>query len=1573
MNGFWKRKLPAFLLAMAILVSLAPAALATDADDRPWQNDNEYHWKENEKDSSAKDEYGKHRFEDTIQVDTEATCHTTGVGHRVCEVCHKEIRVELPADPNLHVPATRYSSDSTKHWHACTNSGCPEHLDEADHRAASSSQYVSDKNSTTHWQICATCNAAFNNESHVDSNSDGVCDKCGRTVPGYKPPASNVTVTFINGGSTFSTQAVTSGGKPTNPGTPTKTAANCTYTFQGWTTVNPGTTAIYTGQSTVSATAAVTANTTYYAVYTASGANQDFSLSASTGTTVGPTILTQINSKFTALTGRNFSTVTFSSASSSAYGTLYANSGRTGLGSIEYAYSGTSYPVESLYFVPGSSSGYTVRYTAKDGSGSSITGTISINGTGSSVSGATVTYYVAPGDQVDFKTSDFNSAYRDMSGGTSSLRWVTFTSTNAYEDFEGLLYCGSRSLSSSRLNSNKFYYSNDRYGDYALADVNFQASKDARVGDILDLPFRAWYSDSVYYDGTLRIVVNRDESDDTITLRVAPGGAVLLDRTAFNTVYRTLSNNTGRTIRYIAFDAPSAYTSFSGKLYAGGHADFTRNDLAYNGIHFYYSSDSYGDYAIDDVTFRANSGAKDGESLSIPFRAYYSDSDYEEGYLKILIDKNGASADTAAYEVAPGGTVTLRPGDFNNVYRALSGNTSRTIKYVAFNASSAYSNFAGSLYTGKTALSRTDLTYNQNWFYYSSSSDGDYPLDSLTFKADTNARLGDVLTIPFQAYYTNKDYEEGTLKITISTAAAGTISYEVAPGGSVDFKADDFNNVYRTLSGNSSRNIRYVTFEAGSSYSSFDGSLYTGNTSLGRSDLTHRDATFYYSSKSNGDYALDSLTFKADSAAKEDASLSIPFRAYYSDSDYEEGTVKITVSAAAAGTIQYEAAPGGSVTFKIDDFNNAYRTMSGNSSRSIRYVTFSAPTAYTNFSGALCTGSTKLTRDQLSFTKLKFYYNSQSYGDYALDTLTFQAGVSSKEGATISIPFRAHYSENDYEAGTVKLTVTSGAKGDVSYTVSPGKTVNLSRKDFNDFFRKSYSSYDLNYVVFDQAGSADFAPADGTFYSGYGTSYSNSFSRTSLADVRFYYSKDDVRDGDYELDDLTFAAASSFTGKVTLHFTAYGTGSRSVEGTLVITPSSTVSSGYVGSVRYAVTSGTTVQINANDLARFYAASYPGDTLQYVTLTDVPTTGALYYNYYNASTYGSASREQLTAANRSVRSFYMSPASNTQYALTELTYIPSGSNYCVSIPFTAYGKNDRSINGAILISVTSQAVSEVYGVTPKNTSVDFPAASIYAAVAAATGSTLTSIQLLKLPDAKVGTIYVGSGTSTPANTTTAYTFSGGTQQIGQLRYAPVNNYTGPVEIPYVALNANGVAIASGVFSLGVLNANKKFGDITTSTWCYKYVTELADASVIDGYSDGNFKPNNTITYGAALKLIMLAAGYPEQAPTDKSSVFSGYLARARADGLITRTNVNLSASITRLQVAQLAAGALKLDINNLSSVKPFTDTADVYVQALNAAGIVEGYFNNGTSTFRPSNTLTRGQVSAIVWRMRNYRR
>ena len=447
-------------------------------------------------------------------------------------------------------------------------------------------------------------------------------------------------------------------------------------------------------------------------------------------------------------------------------------------------------------------------------------------------------------------------------------------------------------------------------------------------------------------------------------------------------------------------------------------------------------------------------------------------------------------------------------------------------------------------------------------------------------------------------------------------------------------------------------------------------------------------------------------------------------------------------------------------------------------------------------------------------------------------------------------------------------------------------------------------------------------------------------------------------------------ADKSFSGSVELNFTVYGgTGTRTnqnVAGTLVITTgTSAVTSRYVGNIRYNTTPNTALQINANDIARLFRKYTSGGSLQYLTLTSVPATGSLYYNYYNASKYG-ATRTQLTASMAGSMIFSYSPASASEYDLSELTYIPSGSNYCTALTFTGYSSSGTAVSATILISVTASPVSEVYSVTTKGTSVNFPANSVYSAVASATGFGLSSIQLLELPASTAGVLYVGSYA---ADTTSAYSYGSDTDSMSQLRFIPNSGFTGSVSIPYVALSSSGTALGAGVVSIGVVDSVKKFTDISTSTWCYKYVTELASANVISGYSNGTFQEKNTITYGAALKLIMLAAGYGEQAPTVKGSPFSGYLAKAKAAGLVSG-NPKLNGPITRLQIAQIAAKALKLSTTGLPSKKPFTDTNDVYVQALNAAGIIEGYFSNGTSTYKPNNTLTRGQVSAIVWRMKN---
>ena len=815
-----------------------------------------------------------------------------------------------------------------------------------------------------------------------------------------------------------------------------------------------------------------------------------------------------------------------------------------------------------------------------------------------------------------------------------------------------------------------------------------------------------------------------------------------------------------------------------------------------------------------------------------------------------------------------------------------------------------------------------------------------------------------------------------TMVPAVSAKSSADLTYEVDKGDSVSFKEREFRDLYRSeYSGDPS----YVVF---TDYSDLDDygyltavNYYDKTVSLSESDL--RNTWFYYDSHDvpkNMDYALDGLTFEANRRA-DSGTLRLKFEIYDADGkNYVYGTMDIKVgggSGSSKGDITYTVKPGEEVTFDDEDFVNAYDNAGG--SGTMKYVVFEKPSS--DYSNAGTVYSRYGKRNATSFTRselddYKFYYGDSDYGDYDLDELSFVADKSFS--GSIEITFKAYGGKNnktsDSVTGTLKITSSKSgsSKGDITYTVKAGEEVAFDDADFEKIYENSRCTGSLKYVEFSRPDSA-FNNA-GTLYSRYGKRNETAFTRSSLSSNKFYYGDSDY--GDYDLDELSFVADRTFSGSITLSFTLYGGKNskcdQSTTGTLVITTgTSAVTSRYVGNIRYNTTPNTALQINANDIARLFRKYTSGGSLQYLTLTSVPATGSLYYNYYNASKYG-ATRTQLTASMAGSMIFSYSPASASEYDLSELTYIPSGSNYCTALTFTGYSSSGTAVSATILISVTASPVSEVYSVTTKGTSVNFPANSVYSAVASATGFGLSSIQLLELPASTAGVLYVGSYA---ADTTSAYSYGSDTDSMSQLRFIPNSGFTGSVSIPYVALSSSGTALGAGVVSIGVVDSVKKFTDISTSTWCYKYVTELAGANVISGYSNGTFQEKNTITYGAALKLIMLAAGYGEQAPTVKGSPFSGYLAKAKAAGLVSG-NPKLNGPITRLQIAQIAAKALKLSTTGLPSKKPFTDTNDVYVQALNAAGIIEGYFSNGTSTYKPNNTLTRGQVSAIVWRMKN---
>ena len=942
-----------------------------------------------------------------------------------------------------------------------------------------------------------------------------------------------------------------------------------------------------------------------------------------------------------------------------------------------------------------------------------------------------------------------------------------------------------------------------------------------------------------------------------------------------------------------------------------------------------------------------------------------------------------SSADLT-YEVDKGDSVSFKEREFRDLYGSeYSGDPS----YVVFTDYSDLDDYgyltAVNYYDKTVSLSESDL--RNTWFYYDSRDvpkNMDYALDGLTFEANRRADSG-TLRLKFEIYDADgKNYVYGTMDIKVgggSGSSKGDITYTVKPGEEVTFDDEDFVNAYDNAGG--SGTMKYVVFEKPSSDYSNAGTVYSrygkrNATSFTRSELD--DYKFYYGDSDYGDYDLDELSFVADKSFSD--SIEIAFTAYggrgSKENDSVSGTLKITSSKSASsskGDITYTVKAGEEVAFDDDDFEKIYENSS--CTGSFKYVEFSRPDSAFNNAGTLYSrygkrNETAFTRSSLSSNK--FYYGDSDYGDYDLDELSFVADKSFS--GSITLRFTLYGGKNSkYDqttTGTLVITTdktgSSTAKGDVTYTVKAGDEVAFDEDDFKKVYDSSNCTGSFKYVEFSRPDSA-FNNA-GTLYSRYSKRNETAFTRSSLSGTTFGY--DSYEDADYSLDDLSFVADRTFSGSITLSFTLYGGKNskcdQSTTGTLVITTgTSAVTSRYVGNIRYNTTPNTALQINANDIARLFRKYTSGGSLQYLTLTSVPATGSLYYNYYNASKYG-ATRTQLTASMAGSMIFSYSPASASEYDLSELTYIPSGSNYCTALTFTGYSSSGTAVSATILISVTASPVSEVYSVTTKGTSVNFPANSVYSAVASATGFGLSSIQLLELPASTAGVLYVGSYA---ADTTSAYSYGSDTDSMSQLRFIPNSGFTGSVSIPYVALSSSGTALGAGVVSIGVVDSVKKFTDISTSTWCYKYVTELASANVISGYSNGTFQEKNTITYGAALKLIMLAAGYGEQAPTVKGSPFSGYLAKAKAAGLVSG-NPKLNGPITRLQIAQIAAKALKLSTTGLPSKKPFTDTNDVYVQALNAAGIIEGYFSNGTSTYKPNNTLTRGQVSAIVWRMKN---
>lgn len=477
--------------------------------------------------------------------------------------------------------------------------------------------------------------------------------------------------------------------------------------------------------------------------------------------------------------------------------------------------------------------------------------------------------------------------------------------------------------------------------------------------------------------------------------------------------------------------------------------------------------------------------------------------------------------------------------------------------------------------------------------------------------------------------------------------------------------------------------------------------------------------------------------------------------------------------------------------------------------------------------------------------------------------------------------------------------------------------------------------------------------------------------------------------GQQNLAHILFTPSNTAAGSYTINYTVYDTAGKSFPGILTVVVEKNLGS---LDVSYITTQGVPVKLSSADFTTFWQKTYnTGFTNLIVNFKSLPTIreGILYYNYSALS---------LTNTPAAVTdTFYSVPVNTTQKLLDGLTFVPDAKfTGLVSIPFDMYGINTLGqytpLSGKLSIFVSSGSVRDVSYTINSGSTLTLSAADFLSVHQYTTGSASTnfSIRLLDVP--QTGALYLDyTGTALDKPLTAAaisdYTFyysSTLSKEISDLTYICPKSTTNTTDtIRYVVCDSKGEFEYVGTISItgkaSIVIYTKYFSDVTKNDWFYNDVMTLAESGIINGMTATTFEPNGEVTYGQALKLIMMATGYPNIAPTGTHWA-SGFLTAAKADGLVSTalTESNLDLKIRRNDIAQIAAKALKLPASTLTT-SPFTDvtvgsTYASYIFSLFDAGIITGSTNlKGETVYYGVNSIRRSEMAAIVLRINNYKK
>ena len=182
--------------------------------------------------------------------------------------------------------------------------------------------------------------------------------------------------------------------------------------------------------------------------------------------------------------------------------------------------------------------------------------------------------------------------------------------------------------------------------------------------------------------------------------------------------------------------------------------------------------------------------------------------------------------------------------------------------------------------------------------------------------------------------------------------------------------------------------------------------------------------------------------------------------------------------------------------------------------------------------------------------------------------------------------------------------------------------------------------------------------------------------------------------------------------------------------------------------------------------------------------------------------------------------------------------------------------------------------------------------------------------------------------------------------------------------------------AAVMLLSMVPAMAAFRD-TSGHWAEKTLTEWQDKGLIDGYGDGSFQPDGTMTRAEFAKLVNRTLGFTAESAISFSDVterdwFYAEVARAVAAGYAQGSGgaFRPNQAVTRAEAAVMLARALDLAANE-ERANAFADAASIPAWARGSvAAVAESGYMNGypDGTFGAGGTITRAEAVVTLDRV-----